>query len=382
MEPSIRLFRKYIVRQLDGTLDASRITSFDCYRDWLETRKNPALMPERAFRKALSCHITGSDGRTPFTQDEEVAILKVVRRKERWACFRNSDVTIGENGFRTKGFHEKVILGETPERLPKKRAKTIPATRLPPDIVSAKRERSSSAEDDVSDHSSNSWESSTDSEASQEMAVVNMMTDASLPPDLANWYQRCRSAATTFGGDVPFTECFRKFLKVLEKFQERCGDEWRAYSFKFTRFLLYSWGYIQAPRMEDARRLIEETSASHPDEYVLIYDFMQEDWTRRIVLQNDLSKQYFGNISQDHGPYIGPKFVKDDTVIGIRAYTYAFYVPSQDCAVQWRLKCFGSVHVCDSVLRVDPQSGLLIERGRIASSKKPKQSEEFETTDQ
>jgi hypothetical protein len=89
----------------------------------LNSRKSKPSCPEKAFQRALSGHITGVDGRVPFDQEEEEAILRAVRRKARWECFRHCDIKFGESGFRTKGFHEKAYAGEILKTQPKKRAK-------------------------------------------------------------------------------------------------------------------------------------------------------------------------------------------------------------------------------------------------------------------
>ena len=51
--------------------------------------------------------LTGSDGRQPFTPEEEAAILAVLRVKRVWPAFAGTNVSIGCKGFRSSGFHEK-----------------------------------------------------------------------------------------------------------------------------------------------------------------------------------------------------------------------------------------------------------------------------------
>jgi len=53
-------------------------------------------------------HITGSDGRKPFSPEEEAAVLQVVREKRVWAAFAGTSSTIGSKGFRALGHHEKL----------------------------------------------------------------------------------------------------------------------------------------------------------------------------------------------------------------------------------------------------------------------------------
>lgn len=101
------IFRSFIHASDTGELDASGILSRDCYLAWLEHRKQRETPKEaKRFQRTLSNHLSGVDGRTPFSPEEEAAILPVVRRKARWPCFP-LDITVGFTGFRSLGFHEK-----------------------------------------------------------------------------------------------------------------------------------------------------------------------------------------------------------------------------------------------------------------------------------
>lgn len=106
-EPSINVFREFIIRRGDGTLDASRILSPECFHNWQHTRKKLPANPAKSFQRTLSAHITGIDNRAPFTEVEEQAVLAEVRQKTRWPCFAHLPTKMGEMGFRAKGFHEK-----------------------------------------------------------------------------------------------------------------------------------------------------------------------------------------------------------------------------------------------------------------------------------
>jgi len=89
------------------TVDASKINSAECFREWSANRTRDVHDAARMFRRSLSAHITGSDGRRPFNPEEERAILQVVRCKRRWPAFEDSNLTIGIKGFQSFGFHEK-----------------------------------------------------------------------------------------------------------------------------------------------------------------------------------------------------------------------------------------------------------------------------------
>jgi len=87
-EPSIAVFRRFLVvtkvNDVIVHVDASRVVSKECYEFWLQTRIGVTNEPERTFQRALTAHLTRSDGRQPFLPEEEAAILQVVRIKRIW----------------------------------------------------------------------------------------------------------------------------------------------------------------------------------------------------------------------------------------------------------------------------------------------------------
>ena len=87
-ETSLNVFRRFIICYFssDGTkhLDARQVLSKECYQYWLNTRVGATNDPERTFQRSLTAHLTGSDGRQPFHQQEEEAILKIIRVKRVW----------------------------------------------------------------------------------------------------------------------------------------------------------------------------------------------------------------------------------------------------------------------------------------------------------
>jgi len=108
METSMTVFRKYLIYSEDGTVDASKIHSVECYNYWLNCRKGGPRENTRkkalAFRRSLTTHISSTDGRVPFTPKEEAAVIKVLKRREPWPCF--DEWSIGCAGFRGMGYHE------------------------------------------------------------------------------------------------------------------------------------------------------------------------------------------------------------------------------------------------------------------------------------
>jgi hypothetical protein len=107
---SMAVFRVFIKREVHSghgqvIINAEGIVSKGCYELWVSSRKQTHSKPGRAFQRALSAHVTATDGRTCFSKEEEEAILIVLRRKERWPCFEGSDHKMGAMGFRE--FHQQ-----------------------------------------------------------------------------------------------------------------------------------------------------------------------------------------------------------------------------------------------------------------------------------
>src|SRR5690349_9428840 len=80
MATSMKVFRKHLLTLQDGSIVATGIISPDCYNDWLNSRNlKPCPIEAKRYYRTLTAHVTGVDGRTPFTPVEECAVLKVIR---------------------------------------------------------------------------------------------------------------------------------------------------------------------------------------------------------------------------------------------------------------------------------------------------------------
>ena len=91
---------------IDEDGDTKRVFSKECFDTWVVTRKEPPKQPEESFRRVLTAHICGVDGRRPFPPKIEANLLQILRKKEVWECFRGTKVSIGIRGFRNFGYHE------------------------------------------------------------------------------------------------------------------------------------------------------------------------------------------------------------------------------------------------------------------------------------
>jgi len=75
----MKVFRRHVIvtEQTDGTrhiINAEGVISRACYTDWLSraapSRSTPAE-PEKTFQRILTCCVSGTDGRQPFTPGEQ-----------------------------------------------------------------------------------------------------------------------------------------------------------------------------------------------------------------------------------------------------------------------------------------------------------------------
>eukprot|EP00924_Labyrinthula_sp_SR-Ha-C_P005473 snap_masked-scaffold_1-processed-gene-32.1-mRNA-1 protein AED:1.00 eAED:1.00 QI:0/-1/0/0/-1/1/1/0/320 len=107
---SFKVFNTFVKRFDNGTVDASGIVSPECYAKWVESRRKMPKKPEEAFRRALTAHCRGVDGRRPFAPEVEENLLKELRKKKQWRCFENlpNCGSIGVQGFPSLGYHERL----------------------------------------------------------------------------------------------------------------------------------------------------------------------------------------------------------------------------------------------------------------------------------
>mmetsp|Transcript_9918 Transcript_9918/g.11349 ORF Transcript_9918/g.11349 Transcript_9918/m.11349 type:complete len:252 (+) Transcript_9918:160-915(+) len=104
---SFKVFKLFIKYDKENNCDASGIVSKECFQKWKESRKKAPKNAQEAFRRALTAHIRGVDGRRPFPEEVESSLLVEVRKKKVWNCFEGCEgCFIGVQGFPSLGFHE------------------------------------------------------------------------------------------------------------------------------------------------------------------------------------------------------------------------------------------------------------------------------------
>ena len=338
----MRVFREFLTRSInnDGkeAVDAANVVSRECYDLWVSTRKVLPPNPEKAFQRALSAHITGVDGRVAFTPAEEEAILKVLRKKERWPCFVNSSTRFGLMGFRAKGFHEKAA-----------------ETGVTTEVNNVKRHRLSTAEDDSDLDGENEEEE--EEETRHKLNVLNVpsipssgvipklnFTGAVKPtsiPEMVNFQFGAphlsllsaaaaavnvnsaipdpvpsastwtimptflnRSVGTSLSPDAQSSSVFgseHSFLDIarmlLDQIYSSGVDAWGTI-LSLGRMILLSKGYV-APNVEDANRILKEYMEVYPSEHVLIMDITAKKLKDRVLAMSPSLDQIIGPVTRD-----------------------------------------------------------------------------------
>lgn len=103
---SMALFLSFVKHFKDGSISSKPILGKSCYETWLKSRKGHLKCPEEAFRKAVTAHVKGSDGRRPFPPLIEAQLINILRKRKVWECFKGGERRIGERGCYVKGFWE------------------------------------------------------------------------------------------------------------------------------------------------------------------------------------------------------------------------------------------------------------------------------------
>lgn len=106
-EKSLLIFESFLSYDDVGNVDVSPLFTKKCFNYWLSSRANKPKNPPEAFRKALTSHCAGVDGRKPFAPEVERALLVQLRMKRVWECFRDTKSRVGLRGLQIKGFWER-----------------------------------------------------------------------------------------------------------------------------------------------------------------------------------------------------------------------------------------------------------------------------------
>lgn len=255
---SLKVFREFLLVLPDGSIDASRVHSAECYEKWLQARNTEADDNEaRKFHRSLSNHLSGVDGRSPFAKREEEAVLKVLRKKKRWPCFADQPhLNFGQVGYRSRGFHEKnaalpVAAAAAGEEAENKRVKLEPPS--PP-----------------------------------QHSVLEIQDHHEDEEDLAS-------------GDTEYIQrMMGHYMSFLSSVTELTFQVWETMVGAMRMVLLARSAACAVSLPENyAQELLVRAQANFPpNHYVCIYSLFVNDHKKRVLAQNEVSYEYYGDLSQ------------------------------------------------------------------------------------
>lgn len=251
--------------------------------------------PLKAFRRALTHHLTGVDGRVPFAQDEEKAILEVARNKETWENLQDqhdhAQLASGSPhskkqpymlGFRGKGFHERMNLGDI-EKLSnvKKRAK-------------------------VAHEQLTRWK------------YKRMMDDLAEDEDSSFTCSRMQATASPHAEEESHLD-----------HQKQTDWIWsRIYEIRRNIIRLTS-PQSRPASMIDAERLLNHASQL-PHDMVLVISLTAASWEDRILAQDPKSQEHVGPIAMNqHTRTLRSIFPVDQNLMECTATAWAMHTPGQ-----------------------------------------------------
>lgn len=112
---SANVFEKFIKRE-NESINVDDVFGKECYSYWLTTRRNKPKNCEHAFRKAITGCCRGDNGLKPFSPEVEYEIIKFLKLKRVWPCFRGIN-GIGKRGFHSLGYWQKKSIEKSKPKL-------------------------------------------------------------------------------------------------------------------------------------------------------------------------------------------------------------------------------------------------------------------------
>ncbi|KAH9261542.1 hypothetical protein BASA81_000198 [Batrachochytrium salamandrivorans] len=323
---SLKVFREFLFILPDGSIDASRVHSAECYQKWLQARNTEADDNEaRKFHRSLSNHLSGVDGRSPFAKREEEAVLKILRKKKRWPCFADQPhLNFGQVGYRSRGFHEKnaaesgalPLKVEEEEADPSKRVKLEPSSQFP-------------------------------SPSSPQQSVLEIQDDDDEEKDLAN-------DATEY-----IQRMMNHYMAFLSSFAELTFQVWES-MMGILRMVLLARSSACAVSLPEsyAQELLVKAQAKLPENrYVCIYSLFVNNHNKRVLAQNEASYEYYGDLSHLDKMMLHPS----EAPRMLLALLKALHQPGKVMRIP-RLLVVGN-RLVDSEIYMDPHSCYIVSTG-------------------
>jgi hypothetical protein len=343
---SAKIFRKFMKTLPDGRLDAAGVVSSECYAAWLAARKHKTMHPEKAFQRTLAGHLTGSDGRRPFTEEEESAVLAVLRKRMRWPCFEHLPVRYGEAGFRTKGYHE---------RLREERSSVNGGTTSATSSIASTHASSEGVEEHELRRSKRrralpeSEEEDDDYFGSDDGAAKQSNDEQKEGGFEKEFFEELVHRARFVEVDDPTRYYNMNVLIVSCLAIVRTIANWsRLWDilYMFTRMRVYAKGWFSSPSDEEIAEVMNELNAKYPNDGIVLISMTQSSFKDRFIAQNENALKFFGPIAKQYGGFSGKQMRMEPrsgwvVLLNIlKAHAY----PSVE-------------HICDAPLRSDVGRG-------------------------
>jgi hypothetical protein len=334
---SLSFLRRFLRESPSGEIDASEILGHDCFQAWL-LKKPRASNRERNFQRTVNAHISGLDGRAPFSSSEEAAVLREVRQKQVWPCFVESDKPnqLGRTGFRGYGYHEKHGCHE-------KHGSSV----------------GTSGGDSDKGSDSDQGEQSSKSPVSSKSSVLHISM-----PNVPAGQQFKRQPAMQFIEKVPpaaaaktptVPEDFEDFLTAYLTAQVPEPPQPPPSLRYFPRGPHYAVNLLE--------RII--LSQDDPSIYIIVADLAVEGVPNRVLAQNDRSRVLLGDLTQHSRMFLARPQVDAPRVAG--AVQLAFLAPGKEQRLDdlYISSMDGKERKCVAVYIVDPGSFLAVTMGKV-----------------
>ncbi|KAH9257046.1 hypothetical protein BASA81_004867 [Batrachochytrium salamandrivorans] len=393
---SLKVFRMYFVVREDGSLDASRLLSRECYSAWVDSRRKEIPSPETRFQRSLSSHITSLDGRVPFTEAEEVAVLKEVRKRRVWACFENSEKKVGVRGFCSMGFHEKrrlgginpakpitTVMGESQQSVSQqKRIKVmqedgeeaIPRFHLPSPPSSSFLHIKAESTPLYAYSPFNTTVATSTSPFCLEQFSPNLVQSVAIDVSPFQGEKAIKLDHNVEGEKVQnmtYTEIAayanpEYLVQLLEHMTNMVAaspvDRWKAlfmFSMEWTRGVIAN---ADRTRIPEVVQWIETQTPQVTDWVILVIDSMTKTYNDRYMAQNENAKNILGNLVGKPDAL----FRKDDLIMLVILTGASYNNPGREFPVQFYLKCKDGVErQFDMRFYVDPITALGIVKAKL-----------------
>jgi hypothetical protein len=319
-------------------------------------------------------HISAVDGRSAFEQEEEQAILLVLREKMAWPCAPEHS-SIGALGFRSDGWHEKKERGTVPAE---RKKKTQPSAS--PNVTYKKLKlistpSSNSSLDTTSTHDWDEWD-----EALPETLLESLPEWDEAP--LPEW----DDVIANIGTGLPSTDFLEPFLddpwcassptispaqtlvEQLTSFMHAQPSGFTDAVWKQIFYALAANFYPQTPsdKIKEATRAQElcETEPAMAHEFVFVESILGATFERRFLAENDTSMAIFGKLT---GTFGGKLLQSYDVSNVLSAVLGAMNAPGEVFEIRAALLCMqGNVSLFDLTCRADPDSGLMVFKGHFS----------------